>query len=93
MKFTFTIFHANRDAFHSTIFGEVLPLDNYDKVSVFSKAECSSLDHCFIHTQNISTNWCNPPKRSTSVGDLIRDDDTGHYHMVDSCGFKDLGVL
>jgi len=93
MKFTFTVLHADKESFRETIMGGIVPLGNYNKVATFSKHECSSLDHCFIQTQNIHANWCNPPKRSTSVGDLIRDDDSGHYHMVDSCGFKDLGIL
>lgn len=87
---SYTVFHASREIFRETSFGEVFPLNKYENVGVFPKFSYPSLESCYIGTQNIDSNWSIPPKRSTSVGDLVRDDDRGKFYMVDSCGFKEV---
>jgi hypothetical protein len=49
--------------------------------------KASSLEDAFIKSQNIDEPW-NPynPCRSTSVGDIIQDDD--NFHIVMKEGFK-----
>jgi hypothetical protein len=44
------------------------------------------LEQIYIATQNIHSPWCVPPKRSTSVGDIVKIDNT--LWIVASCGFQ-----
>jgi hypothetical protein len=46
----------------------------YDAVCEFDVAPDDDLEACewvFAWTQNLDEAWCDPPKRSTSVGDLL----------------------
>jgi hypothetical protein len=64
-------------------------------VRLVAKIEITDLNKAFELTNHIDGNWQDNPGvitnlekcRSTSVGDLIEDED-GHYHVIESLGFR-----
>ncbi len=53
--------------------------------------EATSLNEAYALSQNIDSAWNEvQPCRSTSVGDVIQDDDT--FYMVCGVGFEALGI-
>lgn len=62
-----------------------------------AEVSASSLDEAYAMTQNIDSSWVKgakvkthlPACRSTSVGDVIKDD-SGDFHIVEMIGFSKL---
>lgn len=50
--------------------------------------EAENLEEAFRKSQNEDSEWSNYETRSTSVGDVIQDDDK--FYMVRGKGFKEL---
>ncbi len=88
----FTILHAVNGNF----FAEEIPIEAYKRIA---DIECDSLDDVFRLSQNLTSNgWIAhkivtpfegiPQARSTSVGDLIYEDASDSYFMVENIGFS-----
>lgn len=89
------------EVFHNTEFLMYMQEETLEALSsghfeCVARIDTDSLDEAYELTQNIDQPWTQNPKvattfrniRSTSVGDLVRKD--GVYHVVESCGFKEI---
>lgn len=85
----FDIYHSKQ----SNFFAESLPKESYQTVATI---EASSLDEAYLKSQNIDSCWVNDPDvdstlencRSTSVGDIIINNDENQAYMVMDIGFE-----
>jgi len=67
---------------------EPTSLEGFDEVAEFVKQHYPTLDDVFRVTQNIDEPWCIPPMRSMSVGDVVKDGDTGEAWLCAGVGWK-----
>lgn len=85
----FDIYHS----FRSNFLAESLPKESYQKVATVT---AYSLEDAYMKSQNIESCWINDPDvdsalencRSTSVGDIIINNDENQAYMVMDIGFE-----
>lgn len=93
------IFHASDDLFAESVLPGFAPHralaafedGRYDLVHTFDSqlpTVASALEDVYAASQNIDGPWCDPPHRSTSMGDILRVD--GELYMVAMLGFEPL---
>ena len=63
---------------------DTILLDEFEGVTLYDYLE-KVLSFC----QNTDEPWCDPPCRSMTVGDLIRDE-SGNYYLIGILGFKEV---
>lgn len=85
---SFTILLAKPDFFRFTNGYQLLmTLDFYDEATVLPKSECPGLEDVWKMGQGDFNE--NLQTRSLSVGDLVRDNETGKLYYCDNIGWKE----
>lgn len=79
---TFHIYHAVNPTFTSEFDQERI---------LIGTVSAQSLEHAYVRSQNIGGHW-NPMNhcRSTSIGDVIQDDEDGVMYVVSGIGFIEM---
>jgi hypothetical protein len=74
-------------------------LVEWDEYDIVADMEVSGLEDAYMKSNHITTDWLKNDEvtfteatsaRSSSVGDIFSDPDTGKYWLVDNIGFKEI---
>jgi hypothetical protein len=90
----YSVLFMTKEAFVKSYGGmltEVLKLDDYKEVAQFNADEINfergPLEGIYFRCQNLEVPW-HKTERSMMMGDVILDNETGIYYIVDTIGFK-----
>jgi len=86
----YKVYHVNAPNFQPTI-----PIDFPNEFTKVAEVVCENLEEVFRVTNTINTPWwknpevkCHRKTRSTSVGDVVVDENNNHY-LCDRAGWKE----